>query len=47
VHDIGDAGMVCVTYDSGPERCDMFVMSGDRLVLLTDSGERYPVRDIR
>jgi len=25
----------------------MFVMSGDRLVLLTDSGERYPVRDIR
>ena len=47
VHDIGDAGMVCVTYDSGPERCDMFVMSGDRLMLLTDSGERYPLRDIR
>ncbi|MCF2871797.1 hypothetical protein L0664_12025 [Octadecabacter sp. G9-8] len=46
-HDIQDNGIVCVTYDAGPQRCDMFVMAGDRLVLLTDDGQRYPLRDIR
>lgn len=46
-HDIRDGGFICVTYDAGPERCDMFVMSGTRLVLLTDNGERYPLREIR
>lgn len=47
VHDIRDNGVVCITYDSGAERCDMFVMSNDRLVLLTDDGQRYPLREIR
>lgn len=51
VHDIQnggqDNGVVCVIYDAGPERCDMFVMSGDRLVLLTNDGQRFPLRDIR
>ena len=46
-HDMRDAGVVCITYDAGQERCDMFVVAGDRLVLLTDDGQRYPLRDIR
>ena len=47
IHDIRDDGVVCVTYDAGAQRCDMFVMAGERLVLLTDDGQRYPLRDIR
>jgi hypothetical protein len=47
VHDLRDDGVVCVTYDAGAERCDMFVMSGERLILLTDDGNRYPLREIR
>lgn len=47
VHDIQDGGVVCITYDAGPTRCDMFVMSGNRLVLLTDNGQRFPLREIR
>ena len=38
---------ICVTFDTGIARCDMFVTAGDRLVLLTVDGQRYPVRDIR
>lgn len=46
-HRISDNATVCITYASGSERCDRFVQSGDRLVLLTDDGQRYPIRDIR
>ena len=46
-HDIQEGGVVCITYDAGPQRCDMFVMSAARLVLLTDDGQRYPLREIR
>ncbi|SLN29569.1 hypothetical protein [Pseudooctadecabacter jejudonensis] len=38
--------IVCITFVTGVERCDQFVMSGDRLVLLTADGGRFPVRDI-
>lgn len=46
-HDVRDAGVVCITYDAGQEPRDMFVVAGDRLVLLMDDGQRYPLRDIR
>ena len=39
--------VICVTFESGAERCDMFVLAGDRLTLLTDDGQRYPIREIR
>lgn len=39
--------IICIDFESGTARCDMFVFSGDRLTLLTDNGERYPVREIR
>ena len=38
--------IICIAFDSGMQRCDMFVLSGDRLTLLTVDGDRYPVRDI-
>lgn len=40
-------GTLCITYESGRERCDVFVMSNDRLTLLTEDGQRYPVRELR
>ena len=46
-HDIQENGVICVTFETGVERCDMFVMSGERLVMLTDDGQRFPVREIR
>lgn len=45
-HTITD-NIVCITFVTGMERCDMFVTSGDRLTLLTAEGDRYPIREIR
>ncbi|WP_375279287.1 hypothetical protein [Pseudooctadecabacter sp.] len=45
-HTITD-NIVCITFATGMERCDMFVTSGDRLTLLTADGDRYPIREIR
>lgn len=39
--------VICIDFESGARRCDMFVVSRDRLTLLTDDGQRYPVREIR
>ncbi|MEL6957828.1 MAG: hypothetical protein AAGL89_02610 [Pseudomonadota bacterium] len=39
--------VICIAFESGAERCDMFVLSNGRLTLLTDDGQRYPVREIR
>lgn len=36
-------GTVCVTYRNGAGRCDRYVQNGDRIVLLTERGERFPV----
>ena len=38
---------LCVVFETGIERCDMFVTSDGRLVLLTVEGQRFPVREIR
>ena len=37
-------GIVCILYRNGFDRCDMYVRSGGRIVVLTEDGERYPVR---
>lgn len=36
---------VCVAFENGSSRCDMFVMDGERAVLITDDGTRFPVRN--
>ncbi|MGC1495811.1 MAG: hypothetical protein WA790_08380 [Sulfitobacter sp.] len=42
--EIGATGDVCVTFVNARTRCDRFVRSHGRLVLLTEDGGRYPVR---
>ncbi len=37
-------GIVCILYRNGMDRCDMYVRSNGRLVVLTEEGERFPVR---
>ncbi|MEL6839583.1 MAG: hypothetical protein AAFP85_09840 [Pseudomonadota bacterium] len=46
-HQIGADGTVCIDFRTLRSRCDMFVQAGERLVLLTEDGQRYPVREIR
>ena len=41
---IAEDGSVCVDYRNGLSRCDLYVRSGDRLILINEKGERYPVR---
>lgn len=35
---------VCVVFSGGANRCDTYVLDGDRLVLITDDGLRFPVK---
>lgn len=43
---LNDDMALCVTFETGQERCDKFVISNDRLVLLTSEGQRFPLRTI-
>ena len=40
---IEDDGSVCVDFDAGQKRCDYYVLHGDRLVLIAETGRRFPV----
>ncbi len=44
---IKDDGIICILYRNGFDRCDMYVRSNGRLVVLTGNGDRYPVRAIQ
>lgn len=44
VYTIQADGSICVTFRNGFDRCDLYVRSGDRLVLITQDGDRYPIR---
>ncbi|MEO1680076.1 MAG: hypothetical protein AAFU80_18170 [Pseudomonadota bacterium] len=35
---------VCIAFDNGFSRCDTIVRAGERLVLITEDGLRFPVR---
>ncbi len=37
-------GSICTDFRNGFRRCDLFVHSSGRLVLINEKGERYPVR---
>lgn len=43
-YSIAADGTVCIAYFNGFSRCDRYVESAGRIVLLTEDGERYPVR---
>ncbi|WP_370400085.1 hypothetical protein [Sulfitobacter sp. JB4-11] len=37
-------GLICIDFRNGRSRCDRFVHSHGRLVMITESGDRYPIR---
>ncbi len=39
-----DASQVCIDFDNGSARCDTIVRAGDRLVMIIDNGDRFPVK---
>lgn len=41
---IAEDGSVCVRFENGRSRCDLYVRNDGRIVLITETGERYPVR---
>jgi hypothetical protein len=43
-YSIAEDGSVCIAYRNGFGRCDLYVRSGDRLILIDEKGDRYPVR---
>ncbi|MEX0282223.1 MAG: hypothetical protein AB3N13_13650 [Arenibacterium sp.] len=43
--EIGENGQICIQFRNGFGRCDTYVRNAGRIVLLTEKGERYPVRD--
>ncbi|WP_170387190.1 hypothetical protein [Ruegeria atlantica] len=43
-YSIAEDGSVCIQYRNGFSRCDLYVHSGERLILIDQKGDRYPVR---
>lgn len=41
---IAEDGSICVDYTNGFSRCDLLVRNAGRIVLISEKGERYPVR---
>jgi hypothetical protein len=41
---IGENGVICVTFQNGRARCDQFVHSHGRLVMISEQGDRFPIR---
>ncbi|KIC15423.1 hypothetical protein RA20_18505 [Leisingera sp. ANG-Vp] len=37
-------GSICVDFANGFARCDLYVRNGSRVILITEKGERFPVR---
>jgi hypothetical protein len=44
-YSVYDESRVCVDFDNGSARCDLFVRDGERIVLITADGLRFPVRN--
>ncbi len=42
--EVGADGMICISYQNGWSRCDKYILNGERLVLLTEEGDRFPIR---
>ncbi|WP_170344810.1 MULTISPECIES: hypothetical protein [Ruegeria] len=43
-YSIAEDGSVCIAYRNGFSRCDLYVRRGERLILIDEKGDRYPVR---
>jgi len=40
---IEEDGSICIEFDEGQTRCDLYVLHGERLVMLSENGRRFPV----
>ncbi len=45
-YEVMEDSTVCIAFDNGFSRCDYLVRNGARLVMIIESGARYPVRAI-
>ncbi|MBY5934541.1 hypothetical protein KUV51_16145 [Tateyamaria omphalii] len=43
-YEVGVDGTVCIAFRNGFGRCDKYVESAGRVVMLTEKGERFPIR---
>ncbi len=43
-YSIAEDGSICIAYRNGFSRCDLYVRRGERLILIDEKGDRYPVR---
>lgn len=43
-YEVGADGIVCIAFRNGFGRCDRYVESAARIVMLTQKGERFPLR---
>lgn len=43
-YEIAQDGTVCIAYRNGFGRCDRYVENAGRFVMLTERGERFPIR---
>ncbi len=41
-YEVAPDGSICVTFESGALRCDLYVKQGARLMMITEDGGRYP-----
>lgn len=44
IFSVMDDGRVCIEFRNGFDRCDLYVRNKSLLVLLTEKGERFPVK---
>ena len=42
---IANDGVVCVDFKNGWSRCDLYVINGEKLYLITEEGDRFPVKE--
>ncbi|MGR3639829.1 hypothetical protein [Alterinioella nitratireducens] len=43
---VNDDSTVCIDFANGFSRCDLYVLNGERLVMATEDGVRFPIRDV-
>jgi len=44
-YEVQSDSRVCVNFDNGSRRCDQFVKDGERVILVTEDGLRFPIRN--
>ncbi len=45
--DVAEGGVICIDYVNGSSRCDLYVESAGRLLMIDAEGNRFPVRSER